>query len=139
MPQITVTTSIYASLDKVRNAWTKPEHITQRNFASDDRHCPKASNDLQVWWKFVSTMAAKDGSFSFDFGVTYTQVEPMKSLTYTMDDGRTCSVFFLDENCGTVKVTETFDAENQNSIELQQQGRQSILNNFKKYVESIED
>lgn len=82
-------------------------------------------------------MAAKDGSFSFDFSGTYTQVEPMKSIAYTMDDTRKCTIFFVDGNCGTVKVTETFDLESENSLELQQQGRQAILNNFKKYVENL--
>lgn len=134
---LTVTTSIYANLDTVRNAWTQPQHVMQRNFASDDRHCPKATNDLQVWWKFVSTMAAKDKSFSFDFSGTYTHIEDKKIIEYLMDDGRKCSVFFVDENCGTIKVSETFDPETENSLELQQQGRQAIINNFKKYVENL--
>ena len=82
-------------------------------------------------------MAAKHGSFSFDFSGTYTQVEPMKFIEYIMDDGRKCTVFFVDENCGTIKVTETFDPETENSLELQQQGRQAILNNFKKYIENF--
>lgn len=137
MAGITVTTSIYTTLDTVRDAWTQPQHITQRNHASDDRYCPKAINDLQVWGKFSYTMAAKDGSFSFDFSGTYTQVEPMKFIEYIMDDGRKCTVFFVDENCGTIKVTETFDPETENSLELQQQGRQAILDNFKKYIENL--
>lgn len=137
MSPITITTSIYTTLDKVRDVWTQPQHITQRNHASDDRHCPTATNDLQVWWKFNYTMAAKDGSFSFDFTWTYTHIEDKKSIEYVMDDGRKVSIFFVDENCGTIKVSETFDPENQNSLELQQQGRQAILDNFKKYVESL--
>lgn len=34
------------------------------------------------------------------------------------------------------EITLTFDAEEQNSKEMQRDGWQSILNNFKKYVES---
>jgi hypothetical protein len=82
-------------------------------------------------------MAAKDGSFSFDFTGIYTNIEKKKSIEYIMDDGRKCSVFFVDENCGTIKVSETFDPEIENSLELQQQGRQSILDNFKKHVENL--
>lgn len=82
-------------------------------------------------------MAAKNGSFSFDFTGTYTHIQDQKIIEYVMDDGRKCSIFFVDENCGTIKVSETFDPENQNSLELQQQGRQAILDNFKKYVESL--
>jgi hypothetical protein len=33
-------------------------------------------------------------------------------------------------------ITETFDAEDVNPIELQRQGWQAILNNFKKYTEA---
>jgi uncharacterized protein YndB with AHSA1/START domain len=134
---LTVTTSIYTTLDTVRDAWTQPQHITQRNHASPDRHCPTAHNDLQVDGKFSYTMAAKDGSFSFDFGGTYTHIEDKKSIEYVMDDGRKCTVFFVDENCGTIKISETFDPETENSLELQQQGRQAILDNFKKYVENL--
>jgi len=82
-------------------------------------------------------MAAKDKSFSFDFSGTYTHIEDKKIIEYLMDDGRKCSVFFVDENCGTIKVSETFDPETENSLELQQQGRQAIINNFKKYVENL--
>jgi len=82
-------------------------------------------------------MAAKDGSFSFDFTGTYINIEEKKSIEYVMDDGRKCTVFFVDENCGTIKISETFDPETENSLELQQQGRQAILDNFKKYVENL--
>jgi hypothetical protein len=34
-------------------------------------------------------------------------------------------------------VVETFEAESENSVELQRQGWQAILDNFKKYVESL--
>lgn len=134
---LTVTTSIYADLDTVRNTWTQPQHLMQRNHASDDRHCPAANNDLQIWGKFVYTMAAKDNSFSFDFSGTYTHIEEKKIIEYVMDDGRKCAVFFVDENCGTIKVSETFDPETENALELQQQGRQAILDNFKKHVENL--
>lgn len=36
-----------------------------------------------------------------------------------------------------ITVIESFDPETENSEELQQQGWQAILNNFKKYVESL--
>lgn len=141
MTKLTVTTSVYAPLGKVRDARTQPQHITQRNHASDDRHCPAATNDLRVGGTFSYKMAAKDGSFAFDYAGIYKQLEDKKLIEYTLgeviDAGRNVSVFFVDENCGTVKITETFDAEEVHSLELQQQGRQSILDNFKKYVEAL--
>ena len=36
---------------------------------------------------------------------------------------------------GSTRVTTTFDAEEQNSIEMQRDGWHAILNNFKSYVE----
>lgn len=141
MTKLTVTTSVYAPLAKVRDARTQPQHITQRNHASDDRHCPAATNDLRVGGTFSYKMAAKDGSFAFDYAGIYKQLEDKKLIEYTLgeviDAGRNVSIFFVDENCGTVKITETFDAEEVHSLELQQQGRQSILDNFKKYVEAL--
>lgn len=51
-----------------------------------------------------------------------------------MDDGRKVRVTFDDLGDST-KVTETFDAEGQNSEEMQRAGRQAILENFKKHAE----
>jgi uncharacterized protein YndB with AHSA1/START domain len=36
----------------------------------------------------------------------------------------------------SIKVTESFEAEDMNSLELQRTGWQAILDNFKKYTES---
>ena len=134
MPPITVSTTINAPLDTVREAWTDPKHITQWTFASDDRHAPSATNDLRVDGKFTTRMEAKDGSFGFDFGGTYTNVDGKETIEYSMDDGRKVSIKFEDMGEST-KVTETFDPETQNPEEMQRGGRQAILDNFKKYAE----
>ena len=52
-----------------------------------------------------------------------------------MGDGRKVHVLFEDQG-GKTLVTETFDAESENSPEMQRQGWQAILDNFKKYTES---
>ena len=52
-----------------------------------------------------------------------------------MSDGRKVKVEFSGEN-GKTKIVESFDPEKVNSLELQKNGWQAILNNFKKYVES---
>jgi uncharacterized protein YndB with AHSA1/START domain len=133
--KITVECTINETIEKVWNYWTAPKHIEQWNNASDDWHTPKAINDSRVGGKFIFTMAAKDGSFSFDFGGTYTEVIINKVIKYTMDDGRTAAVDFVTIGA-TVEIIETFEAENQNPIEMQKGGWQAILNNFKKYVEN---
>ncbi len=79
-------------------------------------------------------MEAKDGSFGFDFNALYTEVTEYEKVAYMLDDGRNVEITFDSEN-GSTLVIITFDAENQNPVELQKQGWQSILDNFKKYVE----
>ncbi len=132
---ITVETEVSAPLATVWECWTDPKHVTKWNQASPDWHTPSGTNDLKVGGKFVFLMEAKDGSVGFDFGGTYTQMEPQKALAYVMDDNRKVSVTFTD-NGDTVHVTETFDAETENSIELQRQGWQAILESFKRYTEA---
>ncbi|TWV96772.1 SRPBCC family protein [Chitinophaga pinensis] len=132
---ITIESTIQAPVAKVWDYWNQPEHITQWAFASDDWHAPKAENDLRTGGKFSTTMAAKDGSFSFDFGGEYTDVKEHKLIEYTMGDGRKVSVLFTTIDDAT-KVVETFEAEDQNPVEMQREGWQTILNNFKKYTES---
>ena len=133
--KITIESIISANTKKVWDYYTSPEHITKWNFASDDWHCPKAENDLRVGGKLKSRMEAKDGSFGFDFEAIYDEVVDQKKLAYTMPDTRQVITNF--ENLGDkIKVTTTFDTENENPVEMQRAGWQSILDNFKKYVES---
>jgi uncharacterized protein YndB with AHSA1/START domain len=132
---ITVQATIKAPIDKVWKFWTDPKHITQWCNASDDWHAPFAENDLRVGGKFKTTMAAKDGSVSFDFPGVYTQVELNKSIAYTIEDGRTVQITFSSEGNDT-KVVESFEAESVNPLEMQKGGWQAILDNFKKYTEA---
>ncbi|RYU94195.1 SRPBCC family protein [Emticicia agri] len=133
--QITVTANISAPVEKVWKDYTTPESVQQWNNASPDWHTPKASNDLRVGGEFCYTMAAKDGSFSFDFSGIYDNVVENQLIAYTMGDGRKVSVTFT-ENGDSTDVETVFDPENQNPAEMQQQGWQAILNNFKAYVET---
>lgn len=132
---ITVAATINAGVEKVWQFWTNPEHITKWAFASDDWHAPYADNDARTGGKFKTTMAAKDGSFSFDFEGVYDTVEEHALIEYTMADGRWVKVRFSGDDKATT-VTEEFVPENQNSPEMQKGGWQAILDNFKKHVES---
>ncbi len=131
---ITVNADINAPLEKVWNFWTLPEHIIKWNNASDDWHTPYAENDLRTGGEFQSRMEAKDGSMGFDFRGIYDNVELHKLIEYTLGDGRKVQISF-SENDNQTRVSEKFEAEAENSVELQQNGWQSILNNFKKYTE----
>ena len=132
---ITVEALINAPVEIVWHYWTEPEHITQWNFASDEWHSPKAANDLTVGGNFVYRMEAKDGSFGFDFGGSYDAVVINEQINYTMGDGRKAQISFISQDDNT-KIIETFEAETENTIELQKGGWQAILDNFKKYVEA---
>ena len=135
MNPITIQALVKAPIEKVWQFWNEPQHIMNWAFASEDWETPAAQNDLQVGGKFVTTMAAKDKSASFDFNGVYTKVDNHETIEYTMDDGRKVSVKFKIVSDG-VQVTETFDPENENSDEMQRAGWQAILNNFKKDVEA---
>jgi uncharacterized protein YndB with AHSA1/START domain len=131
---ITVETTVDASVEKVWKAWTEPEHIKKWNNASEDWHTPYSENDLRVGGKFISRMEAKDGSFGFDFGGIYDEVNLHELISYTLGDGRKVRITFIKQENKT-HIIEIFEAESKNSIELQQKGWQGILDNFRKYVE----
>lgn len=131
--KITVGATISANQQKVWDYYTQPEHITQWNFADPSWHCPSATNDLSVGGRYLARMEAKDGSFGFDFDAVYTHVSRGESFTYKFGE-RLATVTFEDLGGQTV-VTITFDPETENSIELQKNGWQAILDNFKKYAE----
>jgi uncharacterized protein YndB with AHSA1/START domain len=133
---ITVQATVNASIEKVWRLWTSPEYIKQWNHASDDWHSPYAENDLKTGGKFKYTMAAKDGSMSFDFEGIYTEVVDHSFIAYKLADERKVTVSFERQDDGVV-VIEKFDPETENSEALQQQGWQAILDNFKKYAENI--
>lgn len=135
MEKITITRTVSAPIEAVWNCWTDPEHITKWAFASDDWECPKAENDVRVGGTSLTTMAAKDGSASFDIVSTYTAVEPHKQIAYTMEDGREVIINFVNTD-GGVEITQSFDPESENPREMQRQGWQSILDNFARYAES---
>ena len=131
---ITIETTIDAPVEKVWEYWTKPEHITKWNNASDDWHTTRSENDLRAGGKFLARMEAKDGSVGFDFGGEYDAITPNEYIEYTIGDGRKVKTFFNSDGNKT-KITETFEAEDTNSIEMQKGGWQAILDNFKKYTE----
>jgi uncharacterized protein YndB with AHSA1/START domain len=131
---ITIKATVNAPIETIWRYWTEPEHIKKWNNASEDWHTTVAENDLRVGGKFLSRMEAKDGSFGFDFSGIYDEVKLYEVITYTLEDGRKVRIDFVSSENKT-EVTETFEAESTNSIEMQQMGWQAILDNFKSYTE----
>ena len=132
---ITIEAMIDAPVAKAWEYWNKPEHIMQWCNASPDWHAPHAENDLQVGGKFVTRMEAKDGSFGFDFAGVYDEVKTNELITYTLGDERKVSIHFSSDG-NTTKIVETFEAEEENPVEMQRGGWQAILDNFKNHVET---
>lgn len=132
---VTVEVEVNAAPEKVWECWTQPEHITQWNFASPDWCCPSAVNDLRIGGAFSWRMEAKDGSFGFDYSGTFEDVMPIARIESRLDDGREVKVFFEPAEAG-VKVIETFEVEDEHSVEMQKAGWQAILENFKRHAEA---
>lgn len=136
MPEtVTIGSIVKAPISKVWQHYTLPEHITHWNFASTVWHCPKAENDLKTGGRFNYRMEAKNGNEGFDFEGVYTQVIEPELIEYIFGE-RKARVLFqkLDQN--STKIIITFEAETENPIEMQRQGWQSILDNFKNYTEA---
>lgn len=131
---ITVKTIVNAPVERAWKCWTTPADIMAWNAASPDWHCPAAANDLRTGGSFSFTMAARDGSFSFDFGGVYDEVVENQRLAYTIADGRKVKVAFKAKGKKT-EIVEVFEAENMNPHEMQRGGWQAILDNFKRHVE----
>lgn len=132
---ISIEITVDAPLERVWQAWTSPRDIIHWNFASDDWCCPRADVDLQEGGKFDYRMEAKDGSIGFDMEGVFTAIQPQKSIQYNLTDGRKVNVEFSETPSG-VLVHETFEAETENSTELQRVGWLSILDNFRRHVEN---
>ena len=130
-------TLVHAPINLVWDTWNSPNHVVHWNHASDDWHSPKAENNFVVGGKFVYRMEAKDNSFGFDFSGTYEEIVDKKRVVTRLDDNRLVKTEFHVEN-DSVRIVETFEAEDQNSIELQREGWSAILNNYKLYTECLQ-
>ncbi len=146
MEQIIISATVNAPIARVWEHWNNPASIMQWNHASDDWECPSAAVDLRVGGTFTSTMAAKDGSASFEFGGIYDAVVPSERIAYHMEPAvfegkeipkRDVLVTFTEMADG-VQVTIAFDPENIYDREQQRAGWQAILDNFKTFVETQE-
>lgn len=132
---ITIKTIVNAPIEKVWERWNGSEHIPHWAFASDDWEAPWAKNDLKVGGELVVRMQAKGGAEGFDLKGIYDAIEEPKLIEYHLEDGRRVVVQF-QETADGVEVIETFQMEDENPEDMQRQGWQAILNNFKKYAEA---
>jgi uncharacterized protein YndB with AHSA1/START domain len=137
MQKLTVTTEINKPIHEVWNYFNNPDHITNWNFAHESWECPSAKNNLTIGGKLEVRMQAKDGSFGFDFVGIYDEIIENDLIRYHLEDGRKVEILFEQLSADKTTATENFDPENENPLEMQQQGWQAILDNFRSYCESI--
>lgn len=135
MDTITISTRIEANIEQAWECFTSMEHIPGWAFATPDWEATPIVNELEPGGQFKTVMGAKDGSFSFDFEGVYAVVEPHSLIEYDLSDGRHVKTAFEETTEGIV-VTQTFEPESENPIEMQRDGWQAFLNNFKAYVEA---
>ena len=134
--QLTAEVFINAPIEKVWYLWTTPEHIAIWNNMSGEWHTPRAENDLRVGGRLFLRMELKDGSNGFDYICFYDEITANQKISHTGSDNRKTTILFSAAENG-VRLTETFDPENKTELDVQQAFCQSILNNFKAYVEDL--
>lgn len=127
-------TFINAPIERVWDLWTNPKHIAKWNNMSDKWHTPKAENDLRVGGRLFLRMEMKDGSDGFDYLCTYDDVVVNQKISHTTSDDRKTKVIFSITEGGVI-LTETFEPESKTPLDFQKAFCQSILDNFKAYVE----
>jgi uncharacterized protein YndB with AHSA1/START domain len=132
--KVSIEALINKPIKEVYNKYNNEEDIKNWSFADPSWECSKANNNLTRGKEFHYTMNAKDNSVSFDFWGTYLDIIHNKYIKYQMGDGRIAEIWFEQKDNQT-RVKISFYIESENSKELQKQGWQSILNNFKNYCE----
>jgi uncharacterized protein YndB with AHSA1/START domain len=133
--KITIETVVNVPVQQAWKSWNNPDEIKQWNSPASEWHTTRSAVDLREGGRFSARMEARDGSAGFDFEGTYTRVVPDRFIDFRMSDGREVNVEFV-ERPGSVLVRETFDAETENSPEMQRAGWQAILDNFGRHVEA---
>lgn len=128
-------TFISESIHKVWEMWTDPKHIMNWNNTSEEWYTPKAENNVRNGGKLVLRMETKNGAEGFDYVCTYDEVIPKKLIIHTTVDDRKTFVIFIETE-GGVKILESFEPEGKTDLTIQQRFCQSILDNFKAYVEN---
>ncbi|HEY5369476.1 MAG TPA: SRPBCC domain-containing protein [Hanamia sp.] len=131
---ITAETVINSTSERVWKLWTTPADIIQWNYPSEGWHTLRVENDLKNGGTFLFEMEAKNGNDSFDFGGRYDNVITNKLIEYTLDDRRKTVVEFIPNDDATILI-ETFEPEAKTPFDIQRDFCQSVLNNFKRYVE----
>lgn len=136
--EISIETHVNVPIHRCWQLWTRPIHIMRWNHASEDWTTTWVENDVMLGGRFLWRMEARDGSEGFDFSGVYDEIRPQELITARLDDGRNIRITFRSEG-DSVHITEVFEPEVQNPEEMQREGWQAILDNFRKFAEAYRD
>lgn len=134
--ELVSTVVVQKTIHEVWEHWTNPVSIKIWNIPFDNWHCPNVENDLRNGGSFNFRMENADTKEGFNYTGIYARVVPLKYIKSICEDGRKNKVEFESSGSATI-VRETFDPDSETPIETQQNFTDSILKNFKKFIEGI--
>jgi uncharacterized protein YndB with AHSA1/START domain len=134
MPKITITQSIKAPLKTVYESYLNPVDNLRWNTAGEGWTTSYAKIDARVGGELHFGYQGPTLDLSFDLGGVFKEIVENHKISYLMGD-RLVEWFFEQSGSGQTKVSCIFDAEDQNSLAMQEHGWNNILTNFKTFVE----
>lgn len=133
--QITTEAVIAAPIGTVWRVFNDPDEILKWDVSPEWRTV-EASNDLRIGGRLQLRIEPFWGGPAFDYGVTYTRIEPMRLIEWRTDDDRYVCVVFQEAEDGVV-VSQAFEAEPSPSPDAQRQDWQGVLDNFARHVATV--
>lgn len=132
--QITTQALINAPIEAVWRAFNDPADILMWDM-SEGWRTTWVSNNLTVDGRLELRIESRHGGEGFDFGATYTNIQPMRVIEWRTDEDRHVRVEFRQTDAGIV-VHQTFEAEPAPSVDEQRQDWQAVLDSFSRHVAS---
>lgn len=134
---IRVQTIVKANASKVWEYWSQPAHLENWNHAAR-REAAKEPSMGAVPKSKEEQLERKPAVVNFDFSGRYEVVSPENYVEYILGDGRKLKVLFGNVAEG-VHIQLSIDAEHSHGVSIQKEGWQSLLDSFRRYVESRTD
>lgn len=133
--KIVVNVFVERPVTEVWEGWVNPDIVRKWNIPFIDWHCSLAEIDFRIGGRFCFRIEHIQKKEVFLYKGQYATIVPYQLIEYTLDDKRKVSVEFQHIDQNTI-VRETLDPEEGTSFKTQQIFCQSILERFKKYIET---
>lgn len=133
---ITVSTIINQSTELTWEAFTSPTHMLNWARSSNDWIVKEAKNDLRIGGEIKVLLTTETDAIFLQYKGIYQQIDWNKLLNIKLDDNRTLEVTFSSIHDVTT-VNLQIDAVEEQDIDIQYFGWQSLLDNLKSCAESV--